>query len=116
MAFGELVFDEAWDRASRIHLGEIPDLHASLKGLPAHLHDLKVRNDILANFALLGLLDVLVALARVSQDFEAICCLTFVEACDERSVRDKHRHLDLDHADFVAIIIWERNLGELWVD
>ena len=63
LTLGELVLDEAWDHARRVHLAQIPDLHATLIGLPAHLHDLIVRNDILADGTFLGFLNRLVALA-----------------------------------------------------
>ena len=63
LTLGELVLDEAWNHASRVHLRKIPDLHASLTGLPAHLHDLGVRYDVLTDGTFLGCLNRLITLA-----------------------------------------------------
>ena len=90
-------------------------LDASLVGLPAHPRENVVVEHIVADLGLVGLCNVLVALARVAQNLRAVFLLVFVEAGHRAPVRDKHGHGHFEQSHHVAVFIRQFNPRQLGV-
>ena len=103
---GDLLLDKCRNHACNVHGDHLVELVATFIGCRRHVGNQVIRNDIFANPRLpLGHLPI-VALTGVDHDL-LTCGLVFVvvEASNDASVADHHRHLHLQVVDGALLVV-----------